>query len=159
MQETLATQMASRDAARFVGRTEELARFEGLLEESAPISVILLHGPAGVGKSALLRELARHAEARGMETVNVEARDLAPLAEALDEAIEPALRSARPLLLLDSWERLTALDAHLRQNLLPRLPSSARVVIASRRAPGAGWFTGGWENLVAELSLGPLDPG
>ena len=33
-----------------------------------------------------------------METVTVEARDLAPLAEALDEAIEPALRSARPLL-------------------------------------------------------------
>ena len=110
VQETLATQMASRDAARFVGRTEELARFEGLLEESAPISVILLHGPAGVGKSALLRELARQAEARGIETVTVEARDLAPLAEALDEAIEPALRSARPLLLLDSWERLTALD-------------------------------------------------
>ncbi len=65
VQETLATRMASRDAAHFVGRTEELARLEGLLEESAPISVHLLHGPAGVGKSALLRELARHAEARG----------------------------------------------------------------------------------------------
>ncbi len=120
------------------------------------MSVFLLHGPAGAGKSALLRELARHGEARGMETVMVEARDLAPLAEALDEAIAPALRASRPLLMLDSWERLSALDPHLRQNLLPRLPSSARVVIASRRAPGAGWFAGGWENLVAELSLGPL---
>ena len=137
MQETLATQMASRDAARFVGRTEELARLESLLEESAPISVVLLHGPAGVGKSALLRELARHAEARGIETVTVEARDLAPLAEALDEAIEPALRSARPLLLLDSWERLTALDAHLRQKLLPapavHRPGRDRIAPAARR--------------------------
>jgi hypothetical protein len=148
--------MATRDAARFVGRGEELARLEGLLDETAAVSVILLNGPAGAGKSALLRELARRAEARGMETVTVEARDLAPLAEALDEAIAPALRASRPLLMLDSWERLSALDAHLRQNLLPRLPSTARVVIASRRAPGAGWFTGGWENLAAELSLGPL---
>ena len=57
--------MASRDAARFVGRTEELARLESLLEESAPVSVVLLHGSAGVGKSALLRELARQAEAPG----------------------------------------------------------------------------------------------
>jgi len=156
VQETLATRMSRRDAARFVGRSEELARLEGLLEESSPISVYLLHGPAGVGKSALLRELGRHAEAEGMEVVTIEARDLAPLAEALDEAVEPALRSTRPLLLLDSWERLAALDSHLRQNLLPRLPSSARVVIASRRPPGAGWFTGGWENLVAELAIGPL---
>ena len=148
--------MASRDAARFVGRTEELARLGGLLEESAPVSVVLLHGSAGVGKSALLRELARQAEARGIEAVTVEARDLAPLAEALDRAIEPALEAARPLLLLDSWERLSALDSHLRQELLPRLPSAARVVIASRRPPGPGWFTGGWENLVAELDLGPL---
>jgi hypothetical protein len=148
--------MARRDAARFVGRSEELARLEGLLDESSSVSVYLLHGPAGVGKSALLRQLARRAEAPGMEPVTVEARDLAPLAEALDEAIAPALRATRPLLMLDSWERLSALDAHLRQNLLPRLPSSARVVIASRRAPGAGWFSSGWENLVAELALGPM---
>src|SRR5262245_40446699 len=122
--------MASRDAARFVGRSAELARLEGLLDESSSVSVLLLHGPAGAGKSALLRELARQAEARGFETIMIEARDLAPLAEALDEAIEPALRSARPLVLLDSWERLSALDSHLRQTLLARLPSAARVVIA-----------------------------
>jgi hypothetical protein len=147
--------MASRDAALFVGRAEELA----LLKRSAAASVVLVHGPAGVGKSAMLRELARQAEAAGAVPVAVEARDLAPLAEALDQAIEPALNEERPFLLLDSWERLSALDAHLRQNILPRLPSSARVVIASRRAPGQGWFTGGWENLVLELRLGPLERG
>ena len=157
MQETLATRMASRDATRFVGRTDELARLESLFDDSGEVSVVLLHGPAGVGKSALLRQLARRAEARGAEPVMVEARDLAPLAEALEKAIEPALGAARPLLLLDSWERLSALDSHLRQKLLPRLSSAARVVIASRRAPGPGWFSGGWENLVLELRLGPLD--
>jgi DNA polymerase III delta prime subunit len=156
VEETIATRLASRDAASFVGRGAELARLEALIDDSGEVSVVLLHGPAGVGKSTLVRELMRRAEMQGAEPFTVEARDLAPLAEALDEAFEPVLLATRPLLLLDSWERMTALDSHLRQELLPRLPSSARVVIASRRAPGAGWFSGGWENLVLDLALSPL---
>jgi len=87
----------------------------------------------------------------------IEARDLPPLAGALDSAVEPALRAARPLLLLDSWERMTALDAYLREELLRRLPASARVVLASRRAPAAGWFVAGWEHVVLDLALDALD--
>lgn len=157
MAETLRTRLIARDAARFVGRADELVRLEALLDDEPRVSVVLLHGPAGVGKSALVREFARRAELHGMTPIKVEARDLPPLAEAVDEAIEPAMRAARPLLVLDSWERLTALDAHLRRDLLPRLPSDALVVVASRRAPGAGWFGGGWENLVLELALAPMD--
>ena len=132
MRETLGGRVAARDAARFVGRTAELARLEGLVEHEPPLSVVLLHGPGGVGKSALMRELARRAGALGATTVAVEARELAPLADELDRAFAPAMAARRPLVLLDSWERLAALDGHLRRHVLPRLPADALVVIASR---------------------------
>ena len=65
---------APRAAAGFVGRSAELARLEGLLDHDPPVNVVLLHGPAGIGKSALLRELARRA---GESTlVAIEAREL-----------------------------------------------------------------------------------
>jgi hypothetical protein len=156
--ETLGARLASRDAARFVGRSRELARLGALLEPDPPASVAFLHGPGGVGKSALMRELARRASARGWNPLQVDARDLAPLAEAIEAAIAPAFGTRRPLVLLDSWERLGALDPVLRGSLIPRLPADAIVVIGSRQPPASGWHEGGWENLVLDLRLGPLNP-
>ena len=156
MRETLAGLVAARDAARFVGRVVELIRLEGMLTHDPPVNVVLLHGPGGVGKSALLRELARRAAARGATIVDVEARGLAPLAEELDRALAPAMTAPRPLVLLDSWERVAALDGHLRRHILPRLPADALVVIASRHAPGRSWFSAGWDHVVLDLPLSPL---
>ena len=156
--DTIGARLQARDAARFVGRAQELERLEALLGDDPPVSVVLLHGPGGVGKSALLREFGRRAAQRGATPIAVEARELAPLPDQLDRALAPALEAPRPLVLLDSWERLAALDGHLRRELLPRLPADALVVIASRRAPGRGWLTAGWEHLVSELALGPLAP-
>jgi hypothetical protein len=45
----------------------------------------------------------------------------------------------------------------LRRHLLSRLPADALVVIASRHAPGRSWFSAGWDHLVLDLPLGPLD--
>jgi hypothetical protein len=157
--ETLGVPGATRDAPRFVGRAAELVRLEGLVGDHPPVSVVLLHGPGGVGKSALMRELARRAVARGAIPVEVEARGLAPLAEELDRALAPAMTARRPLVLLDSWERLAALDGHLRRHLLPRLPADALVVIASRHAPGRSWFGAGWDHVVLDLPLGPMRSG
>jgi hypothetical protein len=157
VRKTLAGLVAARDAARFVGRAAELARLESLLAHDPPVNVVLLNGPGGVGKSALMRELARRAAARAVTLVEVEARGLAPLAEELDRALAPAMTAERPLVLLDSWERLAALDGHLRRHLLPRLPADALVVVASRHAPGRSWFSAGWDHVVLDLPLSPLD--
>jgi len=155
----LGTRLSARDAARFVGRARELAQLEALLDADGRASVVLLHGPAGLGKSALVRELARRARTRGWTPFALDARDLAPVAAALEEALSPALRCDRPLVMLDSWERVSALDSHLRGALLPQLPAEAIVVLATRRQPGPGWFSGGWEHVVLDLPLAPLSAG
>ncbi len=156
MASTLGEHLSARDAARFVGRARELEQLQALLGEDPPASVVLLNGPGGVGKSALMRELARRAAALGWTPLSLDARELTPVAQALEEALAPALALRRPLVLLDSWERMAALDAHLRGVLLARLPGDALVVLASRRPPGSGWFSGGWEHVVLDLRLGPL---
>lgn len=153
---SLGARLSALDAARFVGRSAELARLGSVLDSDRPASVVLLHGPGGVGKSSLVREFARRAASHGWTPLTIEARDLAPLAEALDEALAPALHADRPLVLLDSWDRMAALDSYLRGHILAALPPDALVVIVSRRPPGSGWHSGGWEHVVMEMPLGPL---
>src|SRR3954468_22340616 len=148
--------LAHADAERFIGRSAEVARLEDLLADEPERRIVWLHGPGGIGRSARLRGLARRAAERHLEVVSLDARDMDPVPNELEEALEPAFAATRPLLLLDTWERMAAAGTALRQRLLPALPASAVVVIASREAPGADWFSGGWESLVAELELRPM---
>ncbi|MGW0434849.1 BTAD domain-containing putative transcriptional regulator [Micromonospora sp. NPDC003197] len=46
--------------AHFVGRQEEIATILGWLDGTAPPAVLGLHGPGGIGKSALAVQLASH---------------------------------------------------------------------------------------------------
>lgn len=148
--------MALRDRTRFVGRAAELALVDQLLVDDPPASVVLVHGPGGIGKSALLREIGRRGHQAGWTVVHVEGRDLPPLPDALDDAAGVARRAERPLLLVDSYEHMAALGGHLRRVVLPVLPDRAVVVIAGRRAPEPEWFSGGWENVTRQVELGPL---
>jgi hypothetical protein len=156
MASTLAARLEGRDQRRFVGRGQELAFFDRLLVDDPPASVVLLHGPGGVGKSTLLREVARRAVARGWTPHLIEARELAPDGGDVERAFEPVLQADRPLVLVDTYERLSAADAWLRQRLVPSLPERSVVVLAGRTPPQPGWFEGGWDELAVELELGPL---
>jgi hypothetical protein len=150
---TLGQRLASRDRQRFVGRGPELAFFDDLLVDDPPASVVLVHGPGGMGKSTLLREVARRAEARGRSPRLVDARDLAPVPGELEQALDGVDAEDRPLVMFDTYERMTAAGTYLRQRLLPSLPERALVVLAGRNPPEPEWFQGGWEQLTVEYEL------
>jgi hypothetical protein len=156
--DTLAARLIDRDRGRFVGREAELAMLERCLLDDPPASVVLVHGPGGIGKSTLLRELARRARELGREVFNVEGRELPPMPDALEAVLAGAWDVEAPLVLIDTYERMMALDGYLRRGLLPSLPARAVVVIAGRAAPDPAWFAGGWEGVAAELELHALAP-
>jgi hypothetical protein len=153
---TLAERLAARDEQRFVGRERELAFFDSLFADDPPAQVVLVHGPGGIGKSTLLREVARRGRRRGWTTRLIEGRDLAPVPGEIESALGDVTDADQPLILFDTYERITAADGWLRNRLVPSLPARSLVVLAGRTAPEAGWFDGGWERLSVELKLEPL---
>ena len=93
---TLASRIVHRENAAFVGRTRELLIAETLFGPDAPGSVLLVHGRGGIGKSVLLREIRRRGRAAGWTPFEVDARDLAPLPDAVEAALRaPGSASAR----------------------------------------------------------------
>jgi hypothetical protein len=156
---TLAARLADRDRRRFTGRVSELAFLDKCLDEvDAPASVVHVIGPGGIGKSTLLREVARRAGERGRSCIAVDGRELGPAPGMLEAAMREATQHSRPVVLLDSYERMTALDPYLRGELLPALPDQALVVLAGRGTPDPAWFSGGWEAVSARLDLSGLAP-
>jgi hypothetical protein len=153
---TLAERLAARDEQRFVGREHELAFFDSLFVDDPPAQVVLVHGPGGIGKSTLLREVARRGVQRGWTAQIIEGRDLAPVPGEIESALGDVTDAPRPLILFDTYERMAAADGWLRTRLLPSLPARALVVLAGRTAPEPGWFEGGWERLAVELTLEPM---
>src|SRR4051794_38991272 len=96
-----------------VGRTEEQARLDNLLEAAreGQSGTLLLHGPAGIGKSELLKYAIEHADdfqvlkARGIETESdIPFAGLAelvtPLLAHLDEIPAPQAEALRAALAL-----------------------------------------------------------
>ncbi|WP_272475454.1 ATP-binding protein [Baekduia alba] len=139
-----------------MGRTAELAVFEGLFVDDPPVSVVHVHGPGGIGKSALLRQVGRLGVAAGWSPWRIDGRELPPAPGALEAILVAAQAEERPVLLLDTYEQISALDGALRERLLPALPARAIVVLAGRERPAPEWFQDGWEHLTRALALAPL---
>ena len=134
MRTTLADRVAARDRQRFVGREREIGFFDSLLGDDPPANVVLVHGPGGMGKSTLLREVARRAEERGRSPRLVDARELAPEPGELEQALVGVDADALPLVMFDTYELMTAAGAYLRRRLLPSLPEHSLVILAGRTA-------------------------
>jgi hypothetical protein len=143
-----------------VGREPELRSIASEVASPDQVVTVFVHGPGGIGKTALLREASARAEkAHGFSVLWLDGRDIAPVPDQLEDALGTApLEWERPLIILDSFEHVEALGGYLRRALIPSLPAGAAVLIASRRAPGPEWEPRGAGAGFLELGVEPLDP-
>src|SRR4051794_2912012 len=139
-------------AAELPGRDRERAALAALAADERPLMAVV-HGIAGVGKSALLRAAVHDARQRGATAVLLDGRTVEPTAHgflhALGSALGRQLHSVgeaaaalaampgRVVLLVDAYERLQLLDFWMRLVLVPALPASVRLVLAGRDVPSA----------------------
>jgi len=153
---TLAARMDQEDERRFVGRARELALVDEVLAGRSPTNVLVVHGPGGIGKSTLLRQVRRQAERAGWETRAIDGRDGLPTTTELEERLGGKETEQGRLVLLDTYERMTSLGPQLRGRVLPGLPDRSLIVIAQRGNPDPGWLQGGWERVTRALPLAPV---
>ncbi len=143
------------DESSFVGRTSELERLEGVLEDDDGAPIVFLHGPGGIGKSALLRELGRRAREGGLAVHSIDARDTAAAPAELAMALAALADGSCSLLLLDTYEQATALGAELREGMAAAA-TGARLVLAGRKPPEAAWLGEEWRGRVLVHAVGSL---
>jgi DNA-directed RNA polymerase specialized sigma24 family protein len=150
----------------FVGRSRDVESFREWLDRPAGPEPQLLsvHGPGGVGKSALLAAFRRIAEKGGRTVVVVDGRSVPSTPEAFlaaatgrpgskrrGEASLAALNETRPLLLVDAFEELEELSRWLQEEFLPNLDTEVRVVVAGRFPLGPGWSD--WQKIIRSTAL------
>ncbi|MFI6579660.1 ATP-binding protein [Embleya sp. NPDC050493] len=127
-----------------------------LAGEAGSLSVLLLHGLAGVGKSSLLRQFAVDARSAGRTVIEISGR-VGSSPAAFELAAAEMFTRDNAVLLVDDFERCQVLEGWLRDHFLPRLPVGALTVFAGRRAPAPVWETDpGWAEVVRVVRLEDL---
>jgi hypothetical protein len=160
-------------AEALVGRDFELASLEGLVDAGTRTLVAYVHGPAGIGKTAVLTAFEERCLRRSLSVRYVDCRTVEPTERGLLGHLASTLHSASPgladiveaseqlaqpiVLILDNFEAFRLLDPWLRTSLIPSLPDTFRVVVAGRQPPLSGWLISSeLEGIVEVLRLGPL---
>ena len=136
------------------GRDAELGLVRQVTAPGGPV-VVYVHGPAGIGKTALISALDACLEDEGVRRLHIAAGAVEPtptailmaLGRVLDHKagtvaeLAAALASSKDVTVVmvddvDTW-RLAA--SWLREDLLPTLPASTRFVLAGNVPPPPSW--------------------
>ncbi len=166
--ERVADRLAEAAAAALVGRERERVQLRAWVSDPAGPSAVFVHGPAGIGKTTLVR-----GSLTGPKVLFVDAREVEPtpmtcLAHlgtligvtgqpVLTEIADAVAAAETEAVVIDSYERFAVVDGWLRNSLLPALPAHVTTVLAGRNPPNVAWRAApGWRHLLAELRLGPL---
>lgn len=152
----------------FVGREADLALLDSVLDDPS-CSLLYVTGQAGVGKTGLLLEFARRCQRQSRPVGYVDAAEViehsaselqhsyARQAAALGESARVNLVAARPVLLLDSYERLAAFEPWLLGQFALGLPSNVLLVFASRQLPSPRLnLDSSWTGMTRCWQLEPL---
>ena len=118
---TLASRIARRESAEFVGRARELLVAETLFGRRGRAACCSSTAPAGSARACCCARSAGAGAGR-LDAVRVDARDLAPVPDAVEDALAGAWTAERPLVLIDTYERMSALGGYLRATLLAVAP-------------------------------------
>jgi Transcriptional regulatory protein, C terminal/AAA ATPase domain len=157
-------QTSPRIASRqFVGRRSELDALCAVID-AAETTVVMVHGIAGVGKTALLRALVDLVDGDGTSVISLDCRMIEPTERGFLQAVGNVgdvtdfTRSLedhgrRPVLVCDHFEQFRLMDTWFRQFLVPALPRGTTVILAARERPGGAWFS---MPAFGAMPLGPL---
>ncbi|HET7545386.1 MAG TPA: LuxR C-terminal-related transcriptional regulator, partial [Polyangiaceae bacterium] len=164
---TFGQRLSEERSGWFIGRKSELAALDSALEDPN-CSLVYLTGEAGVGKTSLLLEFLRQGQLSSLPIgyvnateVNLHSADEVQRcytrhATLLLESARSHPSALRPVLLLDSHERLSAFEPWLLGQFAAGLPSDVLLVIASRQAQSPRLsLDPGWSSLTRSLELAP----
>ena len=168
----IADRLRDQRRAGFIGRQAELDRLAAVVRPDGPLVTFVL-GIGGIGKTSLLEALTERLDRDAVTWLRLDCGAIEPTPAGLLEALGGCVGTPMPsvaraaeelgtvaprlVLALDNYERFRLLDGWLRQELVPALPASLRLVLFGRDAALDAW-TGapGWSALVEVLRLGPL---
>ncbi len=171
---SLADRLSAARHRQFVGRSAELALFQSaLIAPELPFQLIYIFGPGGIGKTTLLREYMLAAEPAHVPAYYLDARNIDPAPESFLNALRATLGLAADVspfqfltahtptqvLMIDTYENLTALDTWVRDVFMPQLPENVLVAVACRNPPADAWKSDpGWQTLIRTVPLRNFSP-
>jgi hypothetical protein len=133
-----------------------------------PFLILFIQGPAGIGKSTLLRAFQEFCRESSIPSILLETRNLEPTPSAFLEMLRNQMQlpsvdevvsllgkqTLRNVLLIDDFEKLQPIQRWLADTFFPQLSAETLIVIADAAPLSLLWRTDpGWAPFLRTISL------